>query len=267
MIVFRDVSARNDTRRRAEKQVEKLDSIKRIRAALAEDRFELFAQPIVDLRSNATVQHELLLRMREADGEIVAPVAFLPIAEQYGLIADIDRWVIDRACQIAGELGAVQVNLSACSVGSSRIIEEIERCLERSGVDPALLVFEVTETALIADEGAAKVFVDRLRALGCKLALDDFGTGYGGFTYLKQLSIDQLKIDVEFVRDLTTNSASQHVVAAVVALAHAFGLRTVAEGVEDAGALQMLRESGVDFAQGYHLGRPAAMAQPTTRPG
>jgi predicted signal transduction protein with EAL and GGDEF domain len=122
---------------------------------------------------------------------------------------------------------------------------------------PGLLVFEITETALVRREVAARAFAERLHGLGCKLALDDFGTGYGGFTFLKRLPIDYLKIDVEFVSDFASNTASRHVVQAVVALARAFSLQTVGEGVEDEETLTLLRELGVDYAQGYHIARPA----------
>jgi PAS domain S-box-containing protein len=258
-VVFEDITDRKQRQEDMERDVETLSWIGRIQNALAEDRFELFGQPIIDLGSGETVQRELLLRMREPDGEVVAPARYLPIAEQYGLIGDIDSWVIGRATEIAAEMGPVQLNLSARSIGSPAIVERIEQCLAASGTDPATLVFEITETALIADEAAAMAFVDRVRAIGCKLALDDFGTGYGGFTYLKRLPVDFLKIDVDFVRDLATNAASRHVVEAVVTLARAFGLQTVAEGVEDAAALQLVGELGVDFAQGYHIARPAPL--------
>jgi EAL domain-containing protein (putative c-di-GMP-specific phosphodiesterase class I) len=164
--------------------------------------------------------------------------------------------------EIAAQSGAVELNLSARSIGDPRIIEHVETCLERTGVDPGRLVFEITETSLIANEAAGKKFVDRLHALGCRIALDDFGTGYGGFTYLKQLPVDMLKIDIEFVRDVTTSPASRHVVEAVVALARSFGLKTVAEGVEDAQTLELVREYGVDFAQGFHIARPAPFPRP-----
>ena len=139
------------------------------------------------------------------------------------------------------------------------ILRHIEGCLARYEADPALVVFEITETAILEDEDAAERFARRLRQLGCKLALDDFGTGYGGFTYLKRLPIDFLKIDIEFVRDLATNRASRHVVEAVVGLARGFGLKTVGEGVEDPEAYALLRELGVDYAQGYHIARPAPL--------
>jgi PAS domain S-box-containing protein len=260
-VVFEDITERKARQADMERDVETLSWIGRIQDALEEDRFELFAQPIIDLGSGEVVQSELLLRMHEPDGSIVGPVSYLPIAEQYGLIDDIDRWVIKRATEIAVEHGAVELNLSARSIGNPAVLDEIERCLARSGADPSRLVFEITETALIADHARAKAFADRLHAIGCKLALDDFGTGYGGFTYLKQLPVDFLKIDIEFVRDLSTNPASRHVVEAVVALARAFGLQTVAEGVEDAKALELVRELGVDFAQGYHIARPAPIEE------
>jgi EAL domain-containing protein (putative c-di-GMP-specific phosphodiesterase class I) len=129
-------------------------------------------------------------------------------------------------------------------------------------VDPSLLTFEITETAIISDEAAARAFVSGMRDLGHRIALDDFGAGYGGFTYLKHLPVDFLKIDREFVQDLPDNERSRHVVEAVVNLARGFDLVTVAEGVEDEAALQLLRELGVDMAQGYHLGRPGPIGSP-----
>jgi PAS domain S-box-containing protein len=267
-VVFEDISERKQRQASMEHDVETLSWIGRIQDALAQDRFELFGQPIIDLASGEVVQRELLLRMREPGGEIVSPISYLPVAEQYGLIADIDSWVIGRAAEIAAEVGPVQLNLSARSIGNPAVIDRIERCLNATGVDPSSLVFEITETALITDEVAATAFVERVHAIGCRLALDDFGTGYGGFTYLKHLPVDLLKIDIDFVRDLATNSASRHVVEAVVTLARAFGLQTVAEGVEDAAALKVVGELGVDFAQGYHIARPAPFDQPalTTAP-
>jgi EAL domain-containing protein (putative c-di-GMP-specific phosphodiesterase class I) len=262
-VVFEDITDRKQRQQSMERDVETLSWIGRIQDALAEDRFELFGQPIVDLRSGEIVQRELLLRLREPDGEIIAPARYLPIAEQYGLIADIDSWVIGRATEIAAEVGPVQLNLSARSIGDPAIVERIEQCLDATGADPASLVLEITETALIANEAAATAFVDRVHAIGCKLALDDFGTGYGGFTYLKHLPVDLLKIDVDFVRDLATNAASRHVVEAVVTLARAFGLQTVAEGVEDAAALRVAGELGVDFAQGYYIARPGPLDAPS----
>jgi EAL domain-containing protein (putative c-di-GMP-specific phosphodiesterase class I) len=239
--------------------IEELVLIKRVEDALTQERLLLYAQPIVDLNTLEVAQRELLLRVREPDGNIVGPGSYLPIAEQCGLIGDIDRWVIQRGAELAAGGTPVQVNVSARSISDRTILHHIESCIEQTGADPKLLVFEITETALVRDEAAARAFAERLHGLGCKLALDDFGTGYGAFTFLKQLPIDYLKIDVEFVSDLASNTASRHVVEAVVALARAFSLQTVGEGVEDAETLTLLRELGVDYAQGYHIARPAPL--------
>jgi EAL domain-containing protein (putative c-di-GMP-specific phosphodiesterase class I) len=239
--------------------VEELARVKRVEDALAQERLLLYAQPIVDLHTLEVVQRELLLRVREPDGNVVGPGAYLPVAEQCGLIGDIDRWVIRRGAELAATGRPVQVNVSARSISDRTVLSHIESCIEQTGADPTLLVFEITETALIRDEAAARAFAERLHSLGCKLALDDFGTGYGGFTFLKRLPIDYLKIDVEFVSDLASNTASRHVVEAVVALAQAFSLQTVGEGVEDAETLTLLRELGVDYAQGYHIARPGPL--------
>ncbi len=263
-VVFADITHRKAREQSMESDVETLSWIGRIKDALADDRLVLYEQPIIELSSGDLVQRELLLRMREPTGEIVAPGCFLPIAEEYGLIGDIDRWVIGRATEIAVDGGRVEINLSASTVGDPGILDAIEESLGLSGVEPSSLVFEITETALITDEAAAKAFADRVHALGCKLALDDFGTGYGGFTYLKQFPVDVLKIDIEFVRDLPANPDSERVVEAVVALAQAFGLQTVAEGVEDAATLELLEALGVDFAQGYHIARPRPVEQSLT---
>jgi EAL domain-containing protein (putative c-di-GMP-specific phosphodiesterase class I) len=239
--------------------IEELVQIKRVKDALTQERLLLYAQPIVDLNTLEIAQRELLLRVREPDGNVVGPGSYLPIAEQCGLIGDIDRWVIQRGAELAAGGTPVQVNVSARSISDRTILNHIESRIEQTGADPKLLVFEITETALVRDEAAARAFAERLHSLGCKLALDDFGTGYGAFTFLKQLPIDYLKIDVEFVSDLASNTASGHVVQAVVALARAFSLQTVGEGVEDAETLTLLRELGVDYAQGYHIARPAPL--------
>jgi PAS domain S-box-containing protein len=260
VVVFSDASDRRDARLRQESQLEALDWINRIHGALADDRFVLYAQPIIDLESGATVQHELLIRMLDEAGRLVAPGLFLPVAEEYGLIREIDRWVIRQAVALAAAGHPLEVNLSAESLGDPSLLGYVEQELTRTGADPAKLVFELTETALLRDEDAACSFIEGVDRLGSHVALDDFGTGYGGFTYLKRLPIDYLKIDIEFVRDLPHNLASRHVVRAVVSLARDFGLRTVAEGVEDDQTLALLREHGVDFAQGFGIGRPAPVA-------
>jgi PAS domain S-box-containing protein len=257
VVVFSDASERRRESLRQQSQLEALGWINDIHSALEEDRFVLYAQPIIDLETGATVQHELLIRMLDETGELVPPGMFLPVAEEYGLIREIDRWVIRRAVELAAAGHPLEVNLSAESLGDPSLLGFVEQELTRTCADPAKLVFELTETALLRDEDAARTFIEGVDRLGSQVALDDFGTGYGGFTYLKRLPIDFLKIDIEFVRDLPHNPASRHVVRAVVSLAHDFGLRTVAEGVEDEATLALLREHGVDYAQGFGIGRPA----------
>jgi EAL domain-containing protein (putative c-di-GMP-specific phosphodiesterase class I) len=189
-----------------------------------------------------------------------SPGSFLPVAEELGLITEIDRRVISRAAEIAAAGGPVELNLSTRSIADESLIGHIEHALAAAGVDPRLLVFEITETAVLEDEAAARRFLERLHRLGCGIALDDFGTGYGTFTYLKQLPIDTVKIDIEFVRDLSESAASAKVVNAVLNVARDFGLKTIAEGVEDEATFELLRRLGVDYAQGFHLGRPAPIA-------
>jgi PAS domain S-box-containing protein len=264
VVVFEDITERKAAAQRAEHDVEKLASLNRVQQALTENRFVLHAQPIIDLRTGHAVQRELLLRMRapvtaDDPAGLIAPDSFLPVAEEFGLITEIDRWVIDRSTEIAATGMAVQINVSARSVSDPSLVDYIKHAIERNGANPEKVVFEITETVLVSDRAAAQAFVERLHDFGCKIALDDFGTGYSGFTYLKHLPIDFLKIDIEFVRDLTSSSASRHVVAAVVNLAAGFGLQTVGEGVEDQETLDMLRELGVDYAQGFHIGRPAPL--------
>jgi len=264
VVIFQDISERKRREEEQRRDVATLAIINRVESALAEERFELYAQPIVDLRSGETVQYELLLRMREPDGRIVAPGEFLHVAEQYALIGEIDWWVIKQAAQIAGAGTPVELNISARSIGDLDVLEHVERCIEQCGVRAGAIVFELTETAIVEDEQSARTFAQRLHALGCKIALDDFGTGYGGLTYLKQIPVDYLKLDIEFVRDLASNKASHHVVQAVVSLARDFHLQTVAEGVEDARTLELLCRLGVDFAQGYHIAHPEPFDE---RPG
>jgi PAS domain S-box-containing protein len=261
VVVFRDITEEQEKRSSVQRELAALSWIGRIRDAMDEQRLVLYSQPIVPL-SGGRPGVELLLRMVGRDGEVIQPGSFLPVAEKYGQIGEIDRWVVTQAIRLAAEgaVGVVGANLSAASIESSDLLALIERQLHETGADPANLVFELTETALMRDIAAGERFALGLRELGCGLALDDFGTGFGGFTYLKNLPTTYLKIDIEFVRDLVTNTANRHVVRAIVGLARAFGLQTIAEGVENEATLTLLRAEGVDFVQGFHVGRPAPMA-------
>jgi PAS domain S-box-containing protein len=254
-----DITERRAKEASLRDQLEEISWIGEIRRAFEDDRFELHAQPIIDLATGETVQRELLIRMRGTDGSLIPPGAFLPAAEKHGAIRDIDHWVVARGADLAAQGLDVEINISAASIGDAGLIEDIKRELERTGADPARLVFEITETALIEETDVAVTLAERLRQLGCRFALDDFGSGYGGFHYLKHLPMDFLKIEREFIRDAVTSDADQHVIHAIVGLARGFGLQTIAEGVEDQDTLDLLRGFGVDHAQGFHLGRPAPL--------
>ena len=251
-----DITEQKRREQELEDEVNEISWIARIRDALDQDRFVLEAQPIVNLRTGRTVQHELLIRMVDKAGTAVYPGDFLPTAEKYGLITEIDQWVVAEGAKLASGGNPVTINLSAASIGSPDLLDAIERAIAKSGADPDDLVFEITETALMENLDRGELFAQKLVQLGCQVALDDFGTGFGSFTYLKRLHADYLKIDMEFVRELTRSKPDQHVVEAIVTLARGFGQQTIAEGVEDQETLVLLRELGVSHAQGYHLGRP-----------
>jgi EAL domain-containing protein (putative c-di-GMP-specific phosphodiesterase class I) len=236
----------------------------RIRKAIDEELFQLHAQPILDLKTGDVPQHELLIRMPGEGDELIMPAAFLYTAERFGLVRQLDRWVVANAIELlAGTRGSLrlEVNLSGESLTDPDLPLFVERELERASVDPGDLIFEVTETAAIANLAQARCFIERLAQLGCRFALDDFGAGFGSFYYLKHLPLDYLKIDGEFVRNLPTSKTDQILVGSVVELARGLGKQTIAEYVGDAATVDLLREMGVDFAQGFHTGRPRPVAE------
>ena len=238
----------------------------RIGRALESGGFRLYAQPILSLEGGGPAFFELLIRMREDDGSIVMPGTFLPVAERHDLIQDIDRWVIGSAVMalagfgLGGESLKFSVNLSGRSVGDPRLADFIATELARHEVDPACLVFEITETGAISDMTGARKLAEELGDLGCGLALDDFGTGFASFYNLKHIDCDYLKIDGEFVHDLAADMNNRLLVRSLVYAARAMGKATVAEGVEDGESLELLKQFGVDFAQGYHFGKPEPLA-------
>jgi EAL domain-containing protein (putative c-di-GMP-specific phosphodiesterase class I) len=257
VVVFEDVTEQREHEARVRDELGDVAWALDVEEALKEGRLLLYAQPIIDLASGETVLEELLLRTSSPDGGIVGPGAFLCAAERHGTITRIDNWVLEEAIRIAAGGRPVTVNVSARTVSQSSFLEAVESTLERYDVEPSLITFEITETAVVSDIVQATRFAERLHAIGCHFALDDFGTGYAALTYLKHLPIRFLKIDMEFVRDLAENPRSRAVVSGIVALAAGFGQRTIAEGVEDAATLELLRELGVDLAQGFHIGMPA----------
>ncbi len=241
--------------------------VQRIRAALENERFTLVAQPIVELHSGTVSQYELLLRMVDERGMLVAPEPFLRIAEQVDLIKQIDTWVVTHAIRQLAQLDpvhsevAIELNLSGRSLGDPVLLELIEHELRAGGVAPERVIFEVTETAAVSSIPRAREFGERMSAIGCRFALDDFGAGFGTFYYLKHLTFDYVKIAGEFVRDCARDSTDQLVIKAIVDIARGMGKRTIAEFVGDDETVRRLAELGVDFGQGYHLGMPAPLAE------
>jgi diguanylate cyclase (GGDEF)-like protein/PAS domain S-box-containing protein len=236
--------------------------IERIREALEQDRFVLQAQPILNLATDEISQHELLLRMVSETGEIVPPAAFLSTAERFGLVQSIDRWVVQRAIRLMdeqllrGRRLRLEVNISGNSVDDRELLTLIQEELAAASIDPDDLILEITETAVISNMDEARRFAETLSRLGCRFALDDFGTGFGSYYYLKHLPLHYIKIDGDFIRNLAHSPTDQLMVRAMVQVAQGLGMKTVAEFVEDAETVEFLRAYGVDFAQGYHVGRP-----------
>ncbi|MEV4639284.1 EAL domain-containing protein [Actinoplanes sp. NPDC049548] len=235
----------------------------RVADALGTDRFTLFAQPILELQTNLVLRHELLLRVLDEHGNPQSPIHVLDTAERLDAVYDIDLWVVERAMEVAASLPAhaFQINLSGRTVGDPRLTGEVEALIDRYGVNPEQLTFEITETALIGNLSEARNFADRIRDRGCQLALDDFGSGYASFRYLRLFPIDLVKIDGEYVRDLVHSPQDQVLVRALVQVCQAYGIHTVAEFVQDEATMRMLREFGVDFVQGYLIGRPEPVSQ------
>jgi PAS domain S-box-containing protein len=254
------IAATDITDRRLEEHAkrERLQCSELIYSALAQDRFVLHGQPIIRLATMQTTSVELLIRMRKVRGgeELVAPGGFLPAAERFDLISVIDDWVIDHAIDLAAGGESVTVNVSAKTISEPAQVERIAQAVLAKPGAARSLVFEITETAVADNLTAAGTFAKRVRELGCAIALDDFGVGHGTFTYLRHLPVDYLKIDMQFVRDLLSDDADRQVVEAIIGVAKQFNLETVAEGVEDQATLEKLRGMGVDYAQGYWIGRP-----------
>ncbi len=256
----------------------------RLRRALQEGLFVLHFQPIVSLRDGTVSHHEALLRLAdEPDGSLVAPGRFLPAAERYGLIREIDRMVIGEVAALLGAepgrlLGdgalaerrapaRITVNLSALSITDGTMLAHLSRCLVSHGVEPSRLVIEVTETAAISDMERAREFCTGVIELGCRVALDDFGAGFGSFQYLKHLPFTYLKIDGDFIRRLPVSRTDQLVVRAIAGLVRGMGRQTIAEFVGDQTTMSMLRAYGVDYAQGFEVGRPQPLWELTQAQG
>jgi diguanylate cyclase (GGDEF)-like protein len=239
----------------------------RIRDALTQNRLRLATQPIRSLASGGIERYELLLRMTGEEGELLPASSFIEVAERSGMVQELDRWVVSRALEMiaererAGEPVSLHMNLSGASITDPSVLEFIERRLDEGEADPARCTFEITQTARVEDYETAAGFADRLTEFGCEVAIDDYGAGFGPFAYLKKVPFDVIKIDGTFIRDMSRNDADQLVVKAIVEIARGLGKRTIAEFVEDGDTTKMLRDYGVDMAQGYYLGRPVDAAE------
>lgn len=234
----------------------------RLLEVIEHDSLQLVFQPIVSVASGKVHHYEVLARMLETDGSLIVPDKFIPAAEQFGLIQRVDRQIVTKAIRRLADLPAKMadigfaINLSGLSVGRQDIYELIEREVREAGVEPSRITFEITETAACEQMSSAMDFIQKVRQLGCQVSLDDFGVGFSSFSYLKHLRADILKIDGSFIRDIHNNNADQLFVKALVDVARGMGMQTIAEFVENEQVYQRVSALGVDYVQGYYLGKP-----------
>jgi EAL domain-containing protein (putative c-di-GMP-specific phosphodiesterase class I) len=248
---------------------------KRLRDALDEDRFCLFAQPVVRLRDQKAVHHEILVRLRDDSGGYILPSTFIELAESLSLVQEIDLLVVEKLLAFMRKHNQVGkklryfVNLSRVSISDERWIKRFMSLLKASATDPSQLVFEITETAAMTEVDVTMTFISRLKDMGCRFALDDFGAGFSSFYYLKRFEVDYLKIDGGFIRDLSTDEGSRLFVRALNDVARGLNKQVVAEWVESPEVLKLLVEMGAQFGQGYLFRRPMPLEEtlrlPATR--
>ncbi|MGI9499824.1 MAG: EAL domain-containing protein [Geminicoccaceae bacterium] len=244
-----------------------------IRAALDKDRFILFGQPIAPVTNidDSADCVEILLRMKDERGRLIMPSAFIPAAERYGFMADVDRWVIRKTVAELVRRGTslagidVCINLSGVTLNDETSLDFIRQILSLSNLLPEKISFEITETAAVRNIAKTRIFMDELRSWGCRFALDDFGSGVSSLTYLKRLPVDFLKIDGSFVCDVAKDRGSHAMVNAISRMAKDLGIRTIAEGVEDPSTLEVLKNLGIDYAQGFAVGRPEPLGETVRR--
>lgn len=241
--------------------------VQRIHLALEEDRFSLYAQPIVPLGEGAEegLHVELLLRLRDEGGRLVPPLSFIPAAERYGLMTLIDRWVVENAFRTLVEraqdpraepIGTCAINLSGATIGDESFLQFLTELFARYRIPPQTICFEVTETVAVANLASAIRFINELKDTGCRFSLDDFCAGMSSFIYLKHLPVDYLKIDGSFVKDMLEDPIDRAMVQVINHIGHVMGKRTIAEFVETVEVMEALREIGIDYAQGLAIGAP-----------
>ena len=234
-----------------------------LKQVISESRFSMHYQPIVHLQTGAPRHYEALIRMLDQAGNMLPPDVFIKVAEKFGLATKIDCMVVtacirklaDPAC--AGNQAGLSINLSGRSVGNAELLALIKREIAASGVDPTRIVFEITETAAFHNLERVQQFVREIKQLGCRFALDDFGVGFSSFYYIKQLDIDYLKIDGSFIRNLLESANDRVFVQAMVEISRVYGMKVIAEWVENAETVHLLKALGVNYGQGYHFGKPA----------
>jgi diguanylate cyclase (GGDEF)-like protein len=233
-----------------------------VAAALADDRFALYYQPILDMRSYRLSHCESLVRMQSPDGRIVPPGAFIEVAEQSGQINAIQHVVLRKAIQMQAELQRIghplkiSINLAAKTFEDPHLVELVKKLLQQTGADPRQLIFEIVESEAIANMVTAQLITEELTTLGASFAFDDFGVGFTSFEYLRELPVDYVKIDQSFMRNLKERETDRVLVRSMNEMIRRLGLKSVAEGVEDAWTLDYLRDIGVDYCQGYYISRP-----------
>jgi diguanylate cyclase (GGDEF)-like protein len=242
-----------------------MDWVARIKHAMRDGRFRLFAQPIVGARDGRPHDREVLLRLLGEQGELIMPEAFVPAAERYGLMPALDRWVVERVVATCGRRRGdlapcgYSINLSGASVNDDGFLRFLQGAIEGHDLAPSAICFEITETAAIVNLTKAAHLMSELKSLGCRFALDDFGSGLSSFSYLKQLPVDYLKIAGNFVRGITEDPVDGAMVEAINKIGHVMGLRTIAEYVEREVVLERVREIGVDYVQGNAIAPPTPL--------
>lgn len=233
-----------------------------IRDALANKKFKLVFQPVLDIKNKQANHYESLIRMVGDDGKLITPNNFIPVAEHMGLIHDIDLWVVNQAIDVLQNLPlhqshiAMNINLSSYAFQDKALLPMLREKLEKTGVKAERITFEITETAAVANYEQTREMIMKLRELGCMFALDDFGAGFNSFRHLREFPVDYIKIDGSFIRNLAKDTVDQSLVRSMIDIARTLGKKTVAEFVEDRATLEMLRDWGADYAQGYHIGKP-----------
>ncbi|MGB1186827.1 MAG: EAL domain-containing protein [Cycloclasticus pugetii] len=237
--------------------------VPKIRHALSEDLFKIVFQPVVKLSNGSVSHYETLLRMIGDEGELLRPAQFIPVAERMGLIHHIDLWVVSHAIDHIAGLPKTQenicftINLSSHALQGDYLLPVIKQKLESTWISPSRLTFEITETAAVSNFNKTREMVSKIRALGCRFALDDFGAGFSSFNYIKNFPVDYLKIDGQFINNLAVDHADQVLVKSMIEVAHSLGKKAIAEYVSNAEILRVLKELGVDYVQGYLLGKPS----------